>query len=76
MPTRMTIQEIIDHPDRQELAKLLKTYSCQFSWDDQNNLWNLSGTDESGNYWETDKYEASGLVSAWQDATNYLIDHN
>ena len=74
--TRMSIQDQRDNENRIELEKVMKAYGAHFHYNEKDGTWCLSGTDENGNYWETDNYEATDLEAAWYDATNYLVEYN
>ena len=58
-----------------KLEELLKKTNSNFSFDEENKTWCLSGTDK-GNYWETDDQEALTVDQAESDAIDYLLENN
>ena len=57
------------------LQEALAKFDAQFSWNESENTWCLSGA-ASGLGWETDDYEAETREQAESDAVDYLIAYN
>ncbi len=58
------------------LSDLLEQYNIDFNWDDESLTWYLSGTNESGEFWESPHFEADTRVEAEVDAIEHIVEYH